>query len=496
MKKFDLNIDKILEDWELSHAVRELLANALDETAIVCSKRPPEVAKRCAGSWSIRDYGRGLRYQNLIQSEDPEKLKNSSVIGKFGVGLKDALATFERRGVGVQICSRHGDLELVRASKHSFEDMITLHAVVHPPSDSQMIGTECRLLGIEDSEIQSAMDMFVQFKICSPIESTRYGDIFPRFGGCGEIFINGLKVASEPDFLFSYNITSLTSQIKKSLNRERQNVGRTAYSDRVKSILLESSSEYVKDQLVAELQALSRGEAHAEISWLEIQNLAVKVLNSRNQYVFAGVNQICSDPSIADRAQSIGREVVAIPDSLTTKIKGSVDIVGQAIMEVEELGRQYNESFEFKWVDPNCLSESELQNWNLRQDILDLMGGKPDEVRDIRISEKLCGVGSLGLWVPQQGLIVVKRSELSYLSSFAGVLLHEAIHAEFNAPDVSREFEKHLTNLVGNLTSRLLEAKAPAQEKIPKYPSKNIWPSNGGRGRLNRMFSWLRKARK
>lgn len=31
MKKFDLNIEKILENWEIFHAIRELIANALDE---------------------------------------------------------------------------------------------------------------------------------------------------------------------------------------------------------------------------------------------------------------------------------------------------------------------------------------------------------------------------------------------------------------------------------------------------------------------------------
>lgn len=30
-KEFDLNIEKILENWEIYHAIRELIANALDE---------------------------------------------------------------------------------------------------------------------------------------------------------------------------------------------------------------------------------------------------------------------------------------------------------------------------------------------------------------------------------------------------------------------------------------------------------------------------------
>ena len=30
-RKFDLNIEKILDNWEIYHAIREIIANALDE---------------------------------------------------------------------------------------------------------------------------------------------------------------------------------------------------------------------------------------------------------------------------------------------------------------------------------------------------------------------------------------------------------------------------------------------------------------------------------
>src|SRR6202035_5540912 len=39
-KHFDLNIEKILEGWELCHAIRELIANALDEQALTGTKEP------------------------------------------------------------------------------------------------------------------------------------------------------------------------------------------------------------------------------------------------------------------------------------------------------------------------------------------------------------------------------------------------------------------------------------------------------------------------
>lgn len=75
MKNFDLNIDKILENWELPHAIRELIANAIDES-VITSTKAPDIYRDQDGWWHVRDFGRGLRYQDLIESENPEKLNH------------------------------------------------------------------------------------------------------------------------------------------------------------------------------------------------------------------------------------------------------------------------------------------------------------------------------------------------------------------------------------------------------------------------------------
>ena len=105
MKKFDLNIEKILENWDMHHAIREIIANALDEQFLSKTKEV-EIFKE-NDVWYIRDFGRGLKYTHLTQNENDEKLNSTSVIGKFGIGLKDALATFYRRGAVITAKSKH-----------------------------------------------------------------------------------------------------------------------------------------------------------------------------------------------------------------------------------------------------------------------------------------------------------------------------------------------------------------------------------------------------
>src|SRR5687767_7088354 len=99
IRYFDLNIEKVLEFWEVSHAVRELIANALDERAL-SGTNPIEIIRLRDRTWRIRDFGRGLHHVHFTQNESPEKRRRESeVIGRFGVGLKDALAVLDRHGV-------------------------------------------------------------------------------------------------------------------------------------------------------------------------------------------------------------------------------------------------------------------------------------------------------------------------------------------------------------------------------------------------------------
>ena len=268
-KKFDLNIEKVLEDWEVFHAIREVVANALDEQ-ILSQTKDIQVFQDANGDWHIRDFGRGLRYDHLTQNENEEKLKNPQLIGKFGVGLKDALATFDRRNVKVLIKSKFGDITLGKSEKHNFEDILTLHAYLSEPTEANIVGTDFILKGCTKADVDKAKDLFLKFAGEQSLEETQYGEVLQKKSNNARIYLNGVRVAEEENFLFSYNITSLTAAIKKALNRERTNVGRTAYSDRVKSILLACKGKIVADQLVTDLRQFQTGILHDELKWSDV----------------------------------------------------------------------------------------------------------------------------------------------------------------------------------------------------------------------------------
>jgi hypothetical protein len=172
------------------------------------------------------------------------------VIGKFGVGLKDALATFDRNKVKVRIESRFAGITLGKAAKHGF-DLVTLHALIGPPADPRMSGTEVLLEGVTDAQMERAKSFFLKFSSETLLEVTAHGQVLLQGeAASARIYITGLLVADEPDFLCSYNITNVTKAIRKALNRERTNVGRAAYTDRIKAILLSCREARVAELLV------------------------------------------------------------------------------------------------------------------------------------------------------------------------------------------------------------------------------------------------------
>lgn len=159
--KFDLNIDKVLENWEIHHAVREIIANALDEQTLT-ETAEIQIFKDEANRWHIRDFGRGLEYRHFTQNENAEKLQHTNLIGKFGVGLKDALATFDRHGIPVEINSRFGHYSTERATKHGFDDLVTLHVSINPPLDPNFTGTDFILTGCDDHDIERVKDILLK----------------------------------------------------------------------------------------------------------------------------------------------------------------------------------------------------------------------------------------------------------------------------------------------------------------------------------------------
>lgn len=457
MKKFDLNIEKILENWEIYHAIREVIANALDEQLLTKTK-DVEIFKS-GNCWIIRDFGRGLKYTHLTQNENQEKLDNKNVIGKFGIGLKDAVATFDRRKINISILSKYNAITIIKSSKQGFQDIITLHAVIEEPNEIDFIGTEIRLENVTDRDIENAKKLFLKFSEEEVIESTKYGQVIRKNGKNGNIYINGVKVSEEERFLFSYNITTLTASIKKALNRERSNVGRTAYTDSVKKILLSSEKKEVAEILAVDLQNMNLGTSHDELAWIDVQEHSVKILNEQGKYLFVTSSEAMEYPDMLDQAKNSGHDIITIPESLKYKIQDTTDLSGNPIVDINQFVEDYNDSFEFNFIDPNTLTDAEKNIYRFTPQILKLSSHPLKGIKAIKISSTMRAnffdnTTTLGCWDAQSNSIVISRHTLKSLRDYAGTLIHELIHASTGYSDVTRLFESALTEEIGAICEK------------------------------------------
>ena len=462
-REFDLNIERVLENWTVAHALREVIANALDEQALTGTAEP-QIFADAENRWHIRDWGRGLRYEHLTQNENKEKLNHpDQVVGKFGVGLKDALATFDRHRISVVIRSRHGDITTGKQAKHGFDDIETLHALIADPADPGFTGTEFILSGraLTERQVEEAKGLFLRYSGDEELGVTPFGSVLRRTHNRAKarIYVNGLRVAEEDNFLFSYNITSPTAALRRALNRERSNVGRSAYTDRVKAILLACDQDEVIDTLVADLQKYEQGTWHDETQWLDVGLHACKQLNARRQVIFLTASELSYAADFVQRARDDGYEIIIVPETIRRKLPSLRDAAGNPIRDLDRYRDEWQDSFRFTFVDPADFSDAERAVWDALPRIFAARGGRPRHVRDVRISETMRLMEgryqeAVGVWERGEGCIIVKRTQLQSLPKFAGTVLHELSHALSGAPDMSLEFEQQLTEELGGIASR------------------------------------------
>ena len=453
MLRFDINIENTPEDWDVSYAIREVIANALDECALT-DTRDIKI------TWGptrfvIRDFGRGLTRRHLTQNGNAEKMSHPDVcIGKFGVGLKDALATFRRHGVGVRIRTWQNDFTILEAAKYGFDDINTLRAVERSPSNPSMVGTEVTLDGCTEADMDAAKSLFHKFSGERVLAETPHGQILERRGDA-KIYVKGVKVADEPNFLFSYNITSTNAVIRKALNRERSNVGRTAYAARVKGMALAVSGGEVGNLLADDYLLRSEGRAHDELEYADVAAHACSILSARSNVLFVTDEQSDQNALAIDMAKRDGIAIVPVQGTVAGKIGGTTDVGGGAVRDIHQYERETASSFSFEFVDPSRLSPPEAEVYSMTDAIFGLIGGRPPNVREVLVSEtmrpEMSGFEPVGLWDESESRIIVKRDQLGGLARYAGTLLHEAAHATGGHPDVSREFELDLTETLGSV---------------------------------------------
>jgi len=161
--------------------------------------------------------------------------------------------------------------------------------------------------------------------------------------------------------------------------------------------------------------------------------------------------------------QADGYTVVTVSDNDRERI------TSEDVTTFDDYVVDFQESFEFKFVEEEDLNSKEKAVFDMTEQILGLVGGRSNRPQ-VCISETMRGESdsssgglvlhdAIGCYNPGLNRIVIKRSELASLSSYAAVLLHEAAHASSGAKDATRLFENELTSYLGKTAESALDSE-------------------------------------
>ena len=364
------------------------------------------------------------------------------------------------------------DLATATSRPRSFQGRLPrcrdVAGVVSPPSAPTMAGTEVIVRGVSEQDVATAKTFFLRFSEDRLLEETKRGQVLQRAGekSPGRIYVKGLLVAEEPNFLFSYNITAIGAPLRRALNRERSNVGRGAYSDRVKEILKDCRTPAVAEPLAADLSRFGQGSMHDELNWKDVAVHACRVLQSAGEkVVFVNPFQLML-PAV-QRARDDGYRVVIVPEDIARALGGIKDLEGRPMFDLSTFSMEWNGSFSYRFVEPGALTPSEQMIFAMTEPATRLAGVNLTKKKiTVAISETtrltMGRTEVVGVWEPIEKRIIIRRDQLSNAARYCGTLLHELTHAMSGLGDLSLEFEEALTVSMGTVASNSLVAPSPS----------------------------------
>lgn len=341
IERKDLNIGKpYLSDWNESMAIRELIANAIDET----SDKKISINKIDNDKYEIINTGNELEPQNFMISEG-NKAKELGKIGKFGIGLKDGIAVLMSRNIDVTIETSLYKYEIKYVKQGQLIKDERLFVYIYNNKRSWK-GTRVVLNRCLDRYIEEAKKNFLIYREnYNVLDENEYGQTIleKNKNYNGTIYLNGIKIAYENKFHYSYNIIKESSELRRGISRERNNISREVFRDDIKNIIKNIESEDVLNKYLNSMIKSRDGSLEGEIQYTISQVKALKFcLEKRRQAVvfptqrrgeMANLYKILSDKS--------GIVVINLLNSYYKRLKENKELIDKNII-AEYYKQTYN----------------------------------------------------------------------------------------------------------------------------------------------------------
>lgn len=442
IEAFDLNIGQnYLSDWEVLFALREIIANALDAK----SDKHIEMENTKDGAFMIRDFGEGLKPENFVFQES-DKRKSKGKIGKFGMGLKDAIGVLWSREIKVKI--RTKDYKISFGMRKKTRELKTLHALFEKIENDDFIGTEFKIFNCLENDISDAISQFIKFQNPKILSSTSYGQIIDKdINKTASIYINGMKVAEDDKLRFSYNITSPSSNLEKGINRDRKNVSRSVYQSDLVKMIAKVDDNSVLDILQEQFERTYGDNSLSEVTWTEV---VIKVCNYIIRKEDGKVVFITNDD--IDNNYDEYNNLIQSRKVKVFKVSSKIKSILEKKMERLESTKIFLDAYIvdiFETVDYETLSEGEKEVLDKVIKLLksiNVLRGEGYLLDSVRISKENCSYSN-----HNGDVVIIPRTCLRSVESCASSLINALSSIRIG----SQQFKDLI---IGQLCSEFLEA--------------------------------------
>jgi hypothetical protein len=325
INKLDLNIGKsCLDNWEICHAIRELIANAVDEHIHCDIKKTIEIIQD-NNNFQIIDFGRGLQQRDFIQQTNKSKITDNKYIGQFGIGLKDSLGVLCKNNIKVNILTNRYKFKPVYHEKTGLLNE-TLHIEVYDNNNGDVKdGTKIVLFNIEKKDMDLAKNYFLNYTTLKHSILYESTESIYEFDKKQFIFVNGMKTCeTSTATYFSYDIKK-TKDIMKSLNRDRDDKEFGLFKDDIRNILQNINlfnERKIKNNFLEKIINILSKKDLKEFEQIDVIRKILKQLNDQNKYVFVDIlDKIkINKKKLIDKFKEKQRTVIFLGEGIKKKL--------------------------------------------------------------------------------------------------------------------------------------------------------------------------------
>ena len=172
MELLDLNIKDIDNNWTINDAIRELVANAIDEHILVNITNDIKITyNEQTKTLTISDEGRGIKSIHFTENINKEKLNNPKVFGKLGINLKNAIAVLVNNHINITIKSDFGIYTPIISAKQGITEQLPTIHIQRENNFNEQKGTIISLSPISQQQADQAANLLVLHQQCKWINN-------------------------------------------------------------------------------------------------------------------------------------------------------------------------------------------------------------------------------------------------------------------------------------------------------------------------------------